>query len=621
MKVSFNGRLRTGWVAGTADHTQTDPNRVKPIERVEGTVRWFDETDLQVWRWVADRYAGTLSGAIRHALPARVVRVEKEAASWGQPLTSAARAVGGDRVGGDRAGGDRASPPCARPGWAALDGSALLKAAHRPDGLAYHLRAPLHPAEGEGPLLADLVARGVAAGHQVLVLTPSPAPGPADDMLRAAGTSGVDLRGELPAADRYRAFLRLRRGDLSVAVGERSLALMPLPDLGLVIVVDEASPAYKERRNPRHHVRDAVLGRARIQGATAVLTSSVLSAIAWRHLQGGHLRTVRADRDTERRLAPHVSVIDRTTLAPSARRTRLVRPVTAEITQIVQGGGRVIVLAAAKGSGTSLACAACRARLECRNCGGGVTAAPEASDEPDAPGRYACASCGWSAPAFACIDCGAIKTFPLRAGARRLATELRKTYPEAHVAHMEGFDQAGPHTTPSICVMTRGSVVPRPSWLTDQGARQVDLLVIADPDVLVGRPSVDATEDALRLWLDAARLTRRIVVQTGHPEQPGLQGLVRLDPDGFWEGETERRRALSFPPVGSLVRLTNLRAAQAQEVRQHVPGQLLGPDLDHAALLKTTDLRGTLTALGPLRQDWARVDLRVRIDVDPIEIG
>ncbi len=599
VRVTFNGRPRVGWVLDTTDTPDTDPDRVRALDRVDGTVRWFTAEDVAVWRWVADRFAGTLSGAIRHALPPRLVRVENEAAGWG-PVAGSAPA-------------DR--PPCAVPAWRPFDASALLRAAFQPDGQAYHLRAPLHPVHGEGPLLADLVSRCVAGGRQALVVVPSPAPGPADDVVAAMGTQVADLRGSVPDADRYRAFLRTLRGDVGVVVGERGVALMPVADLGLVVVVDEASPAYKERRNPRHHVREAALARARMMGATAVLTSSVLSAQARRHEVGGHLHLVRTDRATERDAAPSVQVVDRRALPPSARRTRLVRPVADAIADTVHDGGVVIVLAAAKGSGTSLACGSCRARHECRTCGGGLTTVGGHED------RWACAACGWAGPAFACIDCGSAESFPLRAGAKRFASELARTHPDADVVHMEGFDQPGPTRTPAIAVMTRGSVVARPAWLSLQPSGQADLLVIADPDVLVGRPDVEATEDALRLWMDAARLARHVVVQTAQPEHPGLQALIRTDPDGFWSGEHDRRRELAFPPVGSLLRLTSLPPEEATAIRAAVPGMLLGPDADGVALLKSDDLRGTLTALAPLRQRWARDDIRVRIDVDPVGVG
>lgn len=182
---------------------------------------------------------------------------------------------------------------------------------------------------------------------------------------------------------------------------------------------------------------------------------------------------------------------------------------------------------------------------------------------------------------------------------------------------MEGFDAPGPTRRPAIAVMTRGSVVGDPAWL---GGEQAAVVVVPDADALLGRPALEAGEDALRLWFAAALVTRHVVLQTREPANPAVQALVRWDPEGFWRREAERRAELAWPPHSSLVRL----AAEAPEevaaaVRGAVPpaDEVLGPDPSGGVLVKSRGLRGTLRALTPLRQDWGKRSVRVRIDVDP----
>jgi primosomal protein N' len=98
---------------------------------------------------------------------------------------------------------------------------------------------------------------------------------------------------------------------------------------------------------------------------------------------------------------------------------------------------------------------------------------------------------------------------------------------------------------------------------------------------------------------------------------------VRWDPDGFWRGEGERRAALRYPPVGSLVLVNapaDTAAAVAETLREALPAgdETLGPGPDGGVLVKTGDLRGTLDALAPLRHAWAKADAKVRVDVDPL---
>ncbi len=237
------------------------------------------------------------------------------------------------------------------------------------------------------------------------------------------------------------------------------------------------------------------------------------------------------------------------------------------------------------------------------------------------PPWWRCAACGWHGPAFACPDCGDDTATPLAAGAGRLAAELARSHPAAEVVRMEGFDAPGPRRRPAIGVMTRGSVVSRPRWL---GEEHADVVVLPDADAMLGRPALDAAEDALRLWLATGRWVRRIVVQTREPGHPAVQALVRWDPVGFWEREAPRRAELRYPPAASLVAVRaadpTVAAAAAAALRAALPpdDEVLGPGLDGGVLVKSADLRGTLAALTPLRQDWDRGDRKVRVDVDPV---
>jgi len=409
-------------------------------------------------------------------------------------------------------------------------------------------------------------------------------------------------------------------GQARVAVGGRAAVFAPLRDLGLVIVDDEASPAYKERRSPRHHAREVALARARAVGAVTVLIADLPSAALWRLHAARNIEVVAGDRLTERQRGPRVDVVDLASPRPGARRTRLGQVAGQALEGAVSRGGAAVVLVARRGEGTALACSSCGRRRACPTCDGALRGAV-----PDAV-EWTCATCRWSGAAFPCPSCAAWDTAPLAAGAGRLSTELRRSHPAAAVVRMEGFDAEGPSTRPAVAVMTRGSVVERPTWL---GGDEADVVVVPDADSLLGRSRFDAGEDALRLWLSAGRWAHRIVLQTREPAAPAVQALVRWDPEGFWRDELERRAELGWPPHAWLVRLDTgaknptepaVAAAIAAEVRAALSAdEVLGPDLDGALLVKSRNLRGTLDALTPLRHGWGRRSASVRVDVDPVE--
>ncbi|MGH8907005.1 MAG: hypothetical protein ACRD0K_10915 [Egibacteraceae bacterium] len=594
VRVSFSGRRLTGWVVEVSDQPATDPAKIRPLLRVDGATAWFDEDGLRLFRWVADRYAGSLADVLRHALPARVARVEAEAAAWPAPRQARRTA---------------ARPPCPGQAWRPYRASRMLQAASSPAGQAFFWRSL--PGDDAAAMAADLVARALAAGRSALLIVPDPSSALPQDALNAAGPDGVDLRAHPCAADRYRIFLRAQAGHLRLVVGERSAVFTPLQHLGLVIIDDEANPAYKERRSPRHHVREVALARARLTNATCVLIGDLPSAAAWRHRTEGLLQLVEADRATQRAHLPHIEVVDRADAQPGAHRGRFSDRTARALTEVVEAGGAAVVLAARRGQGAVLACCGCGRRLACPVCAGSLGM--------DAQQSQHCGACGWTGPAKPCAVCGDERTTPLAAGVGRLAQELARSYPQAEVTKMEGFDAPGPANRPAIAVMTRGSVVMRPGWLRDAPA---DLAVIVDADAMLRRGALDAGEDALRLWLAVARWSRRVVVQTRERGHPAIQALVRRDPDGFWEREAERRAELRYPPAGWLIRVAGPADdgdRVASELRDCLPAsdEVLGPSTDGAVLVKSAALRGTLAALTPLRHAWGSHGRRVRVDVDP----
>lgn len=594
--VSFAGRRRTGWVVGCTDRTTVAPERTKDLLGVRGDLPRFDGDDLQLYRWVAERWGGTLASVLRHALPRRVAAVDRSVAGWGKAPTATSTT----------------RPPCPTAAWRSYAGSPLLRAVSspaRPDGHApaFWLR-PL-PGDDLAALMTDVVARCLAAGRGALVLVPDPQSSVPDACLALAGAAGADLRGARSDRTRYRAFLRGRTGHARVLVGERAGVFGPVRDLGLIVVVDEANPAYKERRSPRHHARDVALARGRLTGAATVLTGALPSAAVWRLMGRGDIAPIDAPRETIRGRAPRVDVV-----GPGQRQTvrsRLSGPADHALRGAVATGGAAVVLVARRGDGTVLACRRCGLRVSCPVCDSALAPAGVSSRR--------CATCGWEGSATACDACDGDQFAPLAAGTTRWAAELRRAHPDADVAVMEGFDASGPRRRPAIAVMTRGSVVRRPAWLGDEVAQ---VLILPDADALLGRPRYDAAEDLVRLCLSVV-WARRMIIQTRQPTDPAVQALVRWDAEGYWRGEAQRRAMLGYPPARALIHLDAPPAtadAVAGDVQAALPDddQMGGPDLNGRLVVKSADPRGTLSALDRLRRRWSSEDLRVVVDVDPV---
>ncbi len=636
--VSFAGRRVRGLVVEVTDATDVEPSRLRPLQRPLGEHVWVRSDELGLLRWAADRFGAPLADVVRHALPDRTVDVERRAAEAGWFPPGTARRPSSDPA-----------PPVdeVAAAWQVYGDQGRQLLAAVAEGHGSYLWRPL-PGEDLAERVAELVQVTLAGGRDAVVIVPDPASPTADSVVRAAGDLAVDLRGGPSKRRTYKAWLEARCGQARVVVGQLGAAFVPVERLGLAVVLDEANPALKARSSPRHHVREVLLERSRRAGAVGLAVGTVPSAVAWRLLRERRVGAVVPFAEAEAQARPRVEV--RT--GWDQPRARLLRESTAALRTAVANGSYGIVLAGRRGVGAALVCAGCGERYQCPTCasslavpnvdpGGGAEAQAhrahradradraDGADRGSQPGRGAvrCESCGWSARrAPACRSCRERRFVPLAAGARQLASELRRTI-DAPVAVLEGYGDTSP-PPPAVLVMTRGSALDAPPGT-------VDAVVLPDLDGALRRPSLDAAEDALRLATTVAGWTvhgrrdpaaSRVVVQTKDPEHHAIVALHAWDPGGFWRAELAQRSAFRFPPLTHAIRLTAPPPTDelADAIRQALPShdELLGPlpsDGRDGYLVKSVDRGETLAALRPLRETLARDGADLRVDVDPVD--
>jgi primosomal protein N' (replication factor Y) (superfamily II helicase) len=607
VQVSFAGRRVRGLVVEVAASSDVPLARLRPLAKVLGDHVWVREDELEVLRWAAARFGAPLADVVRHALPARTIDVERRAADAGWFPPGAERRPSSDPP---------PDPIQLAANWEVYGegGRTLLDAAR--DGAGSFVWRPL-PGEDLGARLAELTQVTLAGDRDVLVIVPDPASPAADAVVRAAGDLAVDLRGGPSPRVAYKRWLEARCGAARVVVGERGAVFTPLERLGLAVVLDEANPALKERRSPRHHARDVVLERARRAGGAGVVVGTVPSAVAWRLLRERRVTAVVPSREAERRARPRVQVVT----GQDQPRARLLRESVAALRAATDAGAYGVLLAARRGEGRAVVCRRCGERLSCPTCASSLGV-------PEERGALLCEGCGWSARRVPpCRVCGEREVVPLAAGAVRLGSELARTF-AVPVAVLEGYGQPAP-PPPAVLVMTRGSVLDAPPGI-------VGAVVLADLDGSLRRPTLDAAEDALRLACTLAGWTvhgrrdpgsSRVVVQTREPEHHAIAALAAWDPGGFWRTEVGVRAPLRFPPLAHAMRIEVGPGADG-DVTALLRGslaegdELLGPlpvEGRSGYLLKSSDRDATLQALRPLRESWSKAGVEVRLDVDPVD--
>jgi primosomal protein N' (replication factor Y) len=620
VRVRFAGQLVDGYVLGRAassDHR----GRLARLERVVSPEPVLTPEIAGLARAVADRYAGTLADVLRLAIPPRHAATES-----------------------------RPSPPAACPperpapgSWARYpSGEAFLAALAQRRGARAAWSAI--PGQEWPEEIARAAGTAASAGQGAVIVVPD-----TRDLVRVDGAlsrvlgagAHVCLSADLGPAERYRRWLAVLRGSVRIAAGTRAAMFAPVASLGLVVLWDDGDDLHAERRAPYPHAREVLALRAHRCGAAALIGGFARTAEVTQLVAAGWARPLTGNRPQLRRAAPRITAAadDGELARDEAALTARLPSLALRTARAALARGPVLVQVPRRGYLAAIACGRCRAHARCAACGGQLEIA-RARQTPH------CRWCGAVAGAWSCPHCGFTRVRAVVTGAARTAEELGRAFPSVPV-RASGGQAVLPAVPPdpALVVATPGAEP------VATGGYAAALLL--DGWALLGRPSLRASEEALRRWLNAAALVSPAgqggtVVVLADAGLPAVQALIRWDPAGHAERELAERTQLGFPPAvrmaavtgpaASVTDLLSLAALPAEsEVLGPVPASDGGPapsgpgnagaetgQEEVRALIRVPRAAGTALARALQSAQAARSARKdagtVRVQLDPAEV-
>lgn len=534
-----------------------DTSRLKAVIRVSSTVPVFDARLLETLRAIAVHYVAPLSVVLAKSAPPNLP---------GKPR-------------------DRTLPPVSTNHQSPLPKLTARLAAHQ-HGRAHFLlgRTPWDDA------VAGLAGPLLAAGRSVLVVMPTVA-----EMEWLADRLESQFPDRLIRASSAHepktvtaAWSRATRHAGHIVVGTREVAFWPVADLGLSMMVGEGRKGMKEKSSPTIHAREVLRRRAAVERFGLVLLGSVPTSET---IASG----IPVVRKAGTRSWPLVEVVDRNEEPPGSGffATRTMVAVRA----VAERGGRVFVFSHRRGYAPAFRCTHCRLVRLCPQCEARADRAP------------ACSRCG--AELGPCLECSGRAFEPLGAGVERIAEQLARVVPVGEVG-----------TDARVWVGTERDL---------PGVSEVDLAVVVDADGLIRAPNYRAGEDALALLARVAETVgsgagKRAIVQTGRPGDAVVAALRGGDPLKFLELTIQERAKTRLPPGGEVLVIELDATGSADQEIRGLAGEraeVFGP-ADHAGryrwLVQGGDLRPVRIGLRRLVHSWRDHGIRVRVDVDPLEL-
>lgn len=605
VRVRFAGQRLDGFLLDrveTSDHS----GRLGRLERVVSPEVVLRPDIARLCRTIADRYAGTFADVARLAVPPRHGREEQADRPPRRPGPL---------------------PPVDDARWEPYDGKARLLDPLAA-GASPRVCVPTLPGADWPMLLADAVLATVHSGRGAVVCLPDVRDVNRLDAALTTVLGGSDRHVVLTAAlgpqARYRAFLALARGEVSVAIGNRAAAFAPVHDVGLVAVWDDGDDLHVEPRAPYPHAREVLLTRALQADAAVLLAGPARSVEAQALVESGWCADLAADSDRRRRAGPRVIVAGASPTAPgrdpAGRGARLPHEAQAVLRESAPTGP-VLVSVPRSGYRPALSCRTCHAPGRCANCPG-----PLAQPQSEAP--PACRWCGTVAADWVCAECGGTDLRAPVIGERRTAEEIGRAVSGVPVRTSSGdrvLDRVDDR--PQVIVATPGA-----EPVADGGYAAA---LILDASLVLARADLRTGEEAVRRWSHVVALVRPAddggrVILVGSPSTPPVQALVRSDPVGFAARELAERRSARLPPAVRLATVTGPPDEMATLLDESWPdpSEVLGPvptgDEDDVRLVIRVPRRLGSALSSTLRriqsQRSARKAPALRIRIDPYEL-
>lgn len=411
---------------------------------------------------------------------------------------------------------------------------------------------------GKTEVYMEMIERVVKTGRQAIVLIPEIAL-TYQTVLRFYGRFGDRvsiLNSRLSAGERYDQIERIRRGEVDVMIGPRSVLFAPFPALGLIVMDEEHEPAYKSEKAPRYHARETALERARIEGASVVLGSATPSMEAFYRCRNGTCTLLELKNRAAAQSLPDVYTVDMREELKHGNRSILSDRLKGLVADRLRKKEQVMLFLNRRGYAGFVSCRSCGYVVKCPHC--------DVSLSAHRNGKMVCHYCGYEQPSIRkCPKCGSGYVGGFRAGTQQIEDLVKQTFPGSRVLRMD-FDTTRMKDGHEkiLSAFSNGEadiLIGTQMIVKGHDFPNVTLVGILAADLSLYSNDYRSAERTFQLLSQASGRAGRgkkkgeVVIQTYSPEHYSIQMAARQDYEGFYEEEMNYRRLMGYPPVSQLL--------------------------------------------------------------------
>jgi primosomal protein N' (replication factor Y) len=429
-------------------------------------------------------------------------------------------------------------------------------------------------ASGKTEIYLRAIEAVLAQGRQAILLVPeiSLTPQLLSRFQDRFGKNLALLHSGLGKGERFDQWRKIRKGDVSIAIGARSAVFAPFQRLGIIIVDEEHDPSYKQEEKLKYHARDLAVVRAKQAEATLLLGSATPSLESYDNAEKGRFHLLHLPERVEGKRLPDVDVLD-IRKEPGLFSEKMKTALQKNIEEKKQS----LLFLNRRGFASFILCPDCGFTYKCPNCS--VTLTYHLKDR-----SLRCHYCDYQIPAPAdCPQCQGHQLRRMGIGTERLEDEIRALFPGAQVERMDRDTTTRKHSHHHILKRFESGridiLVGTQMIVKGHDFPGVTLVGVISADTSLHFPDFRSSERTFQLLTQVAgRAGRgasagRVIIQTFNPDHYSILRAKEHDFPGFYREEIQFRKALDYPPF---CRLINFRLSGNSEKKTERAAEEMG---------------------------------------------
>ncbi|MDR2457083.1 MAG: primosomal protein N', partial [Clostridiales Family XIII bacterium] len=176
------------------------------------------------------------------------------------------------------------------------------------------------------------------------------------------------IHSKLSKGEKYLAWKRIKRDEVSIVIGARSAIFAPFDNLGLIIVDEEHEGSYKSDMTPKYDAIEVALKRMHINKGPVILGSATPGVVSMFRAKIGYYKLLNLNRRYNNAPMPEIKIIDMKEELFHGNTTLFSDMLYREILSMKKRNKQTILFLNRRGYAPSISCTNCGETIKCPDC-------------------------------------------------------------------------------------------------------------------------------------------------------------------------------------------------------------------------------------------------------------